>query len=424
MSGLTGLAWRSAWSRRGTLGLVVVSIALATLLLLSLERMRQDLRDSFSQAVSGTDLVIGARTGPVQLMLYAVFRIGGATNNIRMSSLEAVASHRAVAWVVPISLGDSHRGRPVLGTTPAYFQHFLYGDRQPLVLAEGRAFSGDLDGLYEAVIGAEVAASLGYRLGQRIVLSHGTGSIPGAEHADKPFEVVGILAPTGTPVDRSVHVSLQAIEAIHLDWQGGAPLPGMSIPAEQARKFDLSPKEVTAALVGLKSRAAVFVVQRHVAAYEDEALLAVLPGVALDELWEVIGVGERALLGMSMMVGLVSLAGLVAVVLAGLNERRRELAVLRAVGAGPRHVLWLLVGEGTLVTAIGAAIGSALAFLLVALAGPWIQSQFGVTLQLSAPTAAQWAYLGGVMAAGILASLVPAWRAYRLSLADGLTPKT
>ena len=264
---------------------------------------------------------------------------------------------------------------------------------------------------------------LGYALGQHITLRHGSGPL-GAEHADKPFTVVGILARTGTPVDRTVHVSLQALEAIHLDWQGGAPMPGGGIPAEQARKFDLEPKQVTAALVGLKSRAAVFMVQRHVAAYEGEALMAVLPGVALDELWEVLGVGERALMGMSAMVALVSLAGLVAVVLAGLNERRRELAVLRAVGAAPRHVLLLLVGEGSLVTALGALLGTTLSFLMIALAGPWIQARFGVTLQLSALNASQWGLLGGVLAAGVLASLVPALRAYRLSLSDGLTPRS
>ena len=423
MTGLFSLAARSAWSRRGTLGLVVVSIALATLLLLSLERMRQDLRESFSQSVSGTDLIVGARTGPVQLMLYAVFRIGGATNNVRMDSLKAISSHRAVAWMVPISLGDSHRGRPVLGTVPAYFDRFRHGEQQALVMAQGRAFSGTLDGLYEVVLGAEVADTLGYALGQRLTLSHGSGPLV-AEHADKPFTVVGILARTGTPVDRTVHTSLQALEAIHLDWQGGAPLPGGGIPAEQARKFNLEPQQVTAALIGLKSRAAVFVVQRHVAAYEGEALMAVLPGVALDELWEVVGVGERALLGMSAMVALVSLAGLVAVVLAGLNERRRELAVLRAVGAAPRHVLMLLVGEGLLITGLGALLGTALSFLMIALAGPWIQTRFGVTLQLSALNAPQWTLLGGVMAAGLLASLVPALRAYRLSLADGLTPRS
>ncbi|MCU0968020.1 MAG: ABC transporter permease [Rubrivivax sp.] len=424
MTGLATIAARSAWHRRGTLALVVFSIALAAFLLLAVERLRLDLRSSFSNAVSGTDLVVGARTSPVQLMLYAVFRIGGATNSVRMDSLREVASHRAVAWMVPLALGDSHRGRPVLGTTTAYFEHFRFGDRQPLVFGEGRAFAGTLDGLYETVLGAEVAAAFGYRLGDRITLSHGLGDAISADHADKPFTVVGILGRTGTPVDRTVHVSLEAIEAIHLDWAGGAPIPGLRIAPEQARKFDLEPKQVTAALVGLKSRAAVFVVQRHVAAYEGEALLAVLPGVALDELWEVLGVGERALLGMSALVAVVSLAGLVAVVLAGLDARRRELAVLRAVGAGPRHVLALLAIEGSLVTAAGALIGALAAAAFTVGAAPWAQRWFGVSLQGDAPTGTQWLLVGAVLAAGMLASLVPAWRAYRLSLADGLSPRS
>ena len=419
---LWSIALRSAWFRRGTLALVVLSIALSSFLLLALERVRTDIRASFSQAVSGTDLVVGARSSPVQLMLYAVFRIGGASHGISMDSVRAVAAHRAVAWVVPLALGDSHRGRPVLGTTTEYFERFLYGDRQPLAFAAGRPFAGTLDGLYEAVIGAEVADALGYTLGQRITLSHGLGEAVSAEHADKPFTVVGVLARTGTPVDRTVHVSLQAIEAIHLDWAGGAPLPGLRIAPEQARKFDLEPRQVTAALVGLKSRAAVFVVQRFVSGYEDEALMAVLPGVALDEMWEVIGVGERALLGISAMVALVSLAGLVAVVLAGLAARRRELAVLRAVGASPRHVLGLLALEGFLVSAAGVVLGALGTVALVAGAGPWVQQQFGITLQGTAPEAAQWALAGALLGAGMLASLLPALRAYRLSLADGLSP--
>jgi len=424
MNALLHIAVRSALNRRGTLALVMLSIALATALLLGLERLRTDIRSSFALAVSGTDLVVGARTSPVQLMLYAVFHVGGATNNIRMDSLRAVAAHRAVAWVVPLSLGDSHRGRPVLGTTPDYFERFAYGDRQPLVLAQGRAFAATLDGLYEAVLGAEVAQALGYSLGQKITLSHGSADLLAPVHADKPFTVVGVLARTGTPVDRTVHVSLQAIEAIHLDWAGGAQLPGMKIAPENARKFDLEPKQVTAALVGLKNRVAVFNVQRFVAGYEGEALLAVLPGVALDELWSVVGPGEQALLVISALVAVVSLASLVAVVLAGLNERRRELAVLRAVGAGPRHVLWLLAAEGAMVTLAGAILGAAAAALAVLLAGPWLQQRFGITLLPAAPTAAQWGLFAAVVLAGMLASLVPGWRAYRLSLADGLSPRT
>lgn len=424
MSPLFTLAARSSWSRRSTLVWVLVCIALSTSLLLAFERVRSDMRSSFLQAVSGTDLIVGARTGAVPLMLYSVFRVGSATNNINYSSVEALAQHRAVRWVVPLSLGDSHKGFPVLGTTTAYFQHFLYGDQQALVVKEGQAFSGTLDGLYEAVVGAEVAQALGYTLGQRITLSHGAGTGPLiSEHADKPFTVVGILARTGTPVDRTVHVSLEAIEAIHLDWAGGAPMPGVAIAAEQARKFDLAPKKVTAALVGLKSRAAVFNVQRHVNSFEPEPLMAVLPGVALDELWGVVGTGEKALLAMSVMVGVVSLLGLVAVVLAGLNERRRELAVLRAVGAKPAHLLGLLALEGGLVTLLGVVAGAAITTLLMALGAPWLQSHYGVQLRWAEFSVVQGGWLLAIFLAGLLASLLPAWRAYRLSLADGLSPR-
>ena len=427
MKALFHIALRSALNRRGTLMLVILSIALATALLLSLERLRTDIRSSFLQAVSGTDLIVGARTGPVQLMLYSVFRVGGATQTVGMDSLRTVEKHRAVAWLVPLALGDSHRGYPVLGTTTDYFQRFAYGDKQPLVLAQGQAFSGTLDGLYEVVLGAEVAHALGYRIGQRLTLSHGMAPAVGAlgsDHADKPFTVVGVLARTGTPVDRTLHISLQAIEAIHLDWAGGAPMPGVKIAPEHARKFDLEPKRVTAALVGLKNRVAVFNVQRYVNELEAEPLLAVLPGVALDELWAAVGLGEQALLAISGLVALVSLTSLVAVVLAGLNERRRELAVLRAVGAGPRQVLWLLAAEGALVTLAGAVLGAVAAALAVWAAGPWVQQRFGISLAAGAPTPEQWALFAAVLAAGMLASLVPGWRAYRLSLADGLSPRT
>jgi putative ABC transport system permease protein len=428
MNKLLTIARQSAWNRRSTLVWVVVSLALATALLWTLERLRHDIRHSFSQSVSGVDLIVGARSSPVQLMLFSVFHIGSVPQSMRMESVHKLAQHRSVSWVVPLSLGDSHRGFPVLGTTPAYFQHFAYGDKQPLALQQGAVFADTLDGLYEAVIGAEVARKMGYGLGQRITLGHGLHDHDhqgeqADEHADKPFKVVGILAPTGTPVDRSVQVSLKALEAIHLDWVAGTPMPGGQIPAEQARKFNLEPEEVTAALVGLKSRAAVFNVQRFVNFYEEEALIGVMPGVALGELWSVLGLGENALLAISALVALVSVVSLMAVVLAGLNERRRELAVLRAVGAAPRHVLGLLTLEGIWVTCAGVLLGVLLAHAGMALATPWLQQSMGIRLQLAAPLPSQLALAGAVLLAGLLASLGPAWRAYRLSLADGLSPR-
>jgi putative ABC transport system permease protein len=413
------LAARSAWNRRFVLSLAVLSIALSTFLLVGIERIRADVRENFAQSVSGTDLIVGARTGPVQLVLYAVFRIGAATNNMRWTSVQALSADPAVAWAVPLSLGDSHHGFPVLGTTLGYFEHFRYGDRQALRFDEGKPFAG----VFDAVLGADVAERLGYRLGDRIVLSHGMGGPNLPEHADKPFTVVGILARTGTPVDRTVHISLAGMEAIHLDWQGGVPIPGFAIPADKVRKFDLTPKAVTAMLVGLKNRAAVFAMQRRVAAFKEEPLMGVLPGVALDELWDAIGVGERALLIISALVAAVSLAGLVAVVLASLNERRRELAILRALGAGPRHVLLLLALEGALITLAGVAIGVVAVLVTIPLLGPFIQARYGLGLSLSVPTTTQQLLVAAVIAAGWAASLIPAFRAYRYSLIDGLTPR-
>ncbi|MDR1888031.1 MAG: ABC transporter permease [Zoogloeaceae bacterium] len=423
MKTLLRLAAASAWNRRGTLTLTVLSIALSVTLMLGIERLRVDAKESFMQSVSGVDLVVGARTGPVQLMLYSVFRMGGATHDIGWKSAQAVMNDPAVEWAIPFALGDSLQGFPVLGTTPDYFRHFRYGEDRPLVFAHGRPFTGELEGLYEAVPGAEVAARLGLRAGDHIVLAHGNGENVLAEHADKPFQVVGVLAPTGTPVDRSVHVSLAAIEAIHLDWQGGAPTPGFSIPADLARKFDLTPKTVTAILVGLKTRAAVFQAQRRINAYRDEALMAVLPGVALDELWEIVGLAAHALVAVSILAATVGLAGLMAVVLASLNERRRELAILRSVGASPRDIFILLAAEGVLLTTLGMLAG--LCFLALAGAGasPWLERHYGILINPWILDADAGKLLLAVWASGLVASLFPGWRAYRMSLSDGLQPR-
>lgn len=413
------MAARSAWNRRMTLGMMLLSVALSVALLVGIERLRADARASFAEAVSGTDLIVGARASPVELLLYAVFRIGAATNNMGWPSYLALAGDPAVAWTVPLALGDSHRGFAVLGTSVAYFDHFRHGDRTPLRLIQGKRF----EQLFDVVIGADVAAVTGYRLGDRITLSHGAGDADLVEHGDKPFTVVGILARTGTPVDRTLHVSLEAIEAIHLDWRGGARVPGLSIPAEFARKFDLTPKSITATLVGLSNRADVFAAQRRISASRAEPLMAVMPGVALDDLWEMIGTAERTLTGVSAMVAVVAFIGLVAVVLAGLGERRRELAVLRSVGAAPRDVFALLALEGLLITLGGVVLGLALLTGATLMAGEFALARYGVVLRPRLPDGAELTMLLAIIGAGLAASMVPGYRAYRMALADGLAPR-
>lgn len=420
MTPLWHLTWRSMRNRKLTVALTLLSIALSVMLLLGVERVRSQARASFTGTVAGTDLIVGARSGPVQLLLYSVFHIGNATNEIAWSSIEMLRGMPAVDWVVPIALGDSHRGFRVVGTDAGLFDHFRYGDHEALGWQDGRPFSGSREGLFEAVIGAELARSLGYRVGQRIALAHGAGEVSLVEHADRPFTVVGVLAPTGTPIDRSVLVSLMAIEAIHIDWVGGMPMPGLSLRPDQLRKFSLTPKRVTAALLGLKTRAAVFQAQRQINEYREEPLLAILPGATLQDLWRVVAVGERALQAVAALVVVVGLVGLIAVTVAGLGERRRELAILRALGAGPRAVFALVACEAMTVTAAGIVAGVLLITLGLAALSPWLAANWGLRLGLAWPDAREWALLAAVLVAGVLASLVPAARAYRLSLADGM----
>ncbi len=431
MSPVFMLSLRSIANRRLSVALTVVAVALAVALLLGVERLRNDARAGFAHTISATDLVVGARSGPVQLLLYAVFHIGDATANLSWASVEHVAALPQVKWLVPLALGDSHRGHRVVGTTTDFFAHYRHGEGRSLAFAVGGPFAaapGRAEDIFQTVIGAEVAARHGYRLGERIVLSHGGGAGAGgprfAEHADKPFTVVGILAPSATPLDRAVLVSLEGLEAIHVDWHGGAPIPGLRIAPEQVRKFDLRPKSVTAALVGLHSRSAVFRMQRQINAYAGEPLTAILPGATLQQLWGLVGIAERALLAVSALVVVVGLAGLVAVVLASLGERRRELAILRALGASPREVFALLAVESLLLATAGIALGLALLYGAGAALAPWLAAQHGLQLSLGWPAAGEWRLLGAVLAASLVASLLPALRAYRQSLADGMTVRT
>lgn len=411
------LAWKSLLNRRLTATLTVISIAFSVTLLVGVERLRTEARASFANTISGTDLIVGARSGPVQLLLYAVFRIGDATNNISWQSYQDISHDPKVAWSVPISLGDSHRGFRVLGTNVDYFRHYGFARNRKLAFAQG----GPFQDLFDTVLGAEVAEKLGYKLGDRIVVAHGAGDVSFARHDDKPFRISGILERTGTPVDRTVHVSLEAIEAIHIDWHSGAPMPGVRISAEQAQKMDLRPKAITAALIGLKSKIATFQVQRQVNEYPQEPLSAILPGVALSQLWSLIGIAENALLIVSVFVVVVGLFGMLTALLTSLNERRREMAILRSVGARPGHVFALIMGEAAFLTLLGILLGLALLYLLLVLGQPFVESRFGIFVAIGGLSGHEGILLGAVTVAGFLVGSIPSYRAYRLSLADGLS---
>lgn len=411
---LIPIAWQSLRSRRASAGLTLLSIALAMALVLGVEKLREQTRYSFTQTISGTDLIVGPRTGSLNLLLYSVFHIGHASNNMSWQSFQNISQHPEVKWAIPLSLGDSHKGFAVLGTNQDYFRHYRYAAHQPLKLEVGQAFADT----FEVVLGAQVAAALNYSLGDQLVLAHGTGKVSLHQHKDQPFTVVGILAPTGTPVDQTLHIPLAGMQALHANWRHGIP---SSQPSSSPA--DLTPSHITAMAVGLHKRVATFALQREINQYRHEPLLAILPGIALQELWQLMGTAEQALRIISAAVMLMGLLGMLTAIVSSLNERRREMAILRAVGARPRHIAWLLILEALLLSSIGAVLGLLLFYLGQWLASPYLQSHYGLTLSISAPSTISWQILGAVPCAAVILAIWPAWRAYRYSLVDGLTVK-
>ena len=414
---LLKLTFNSLYARLLTVGMTVFAISLSLMLYMSVEKLRTSAYTSFTDTISQTDLIVGARTSSVQLLLYSVFRIGNATNNITWESYEDVIDKKEVAWSVPISLGDSHKGFRVMGTNSEFFKRYKFRGGQSIELEQGK----NLDDLYDVIIGAGVAEKLNYSVGTPLIVSHGLQSF--SDHDDQPFKVSGILAKTGTPIDNTVIVSLEAIEAIHVDWSTGAKIPGQITPVEEIRQMDLSPKNITAALIGVNSKLQIFQLQRWINEYPEESLSSILPGVALQELWRIVGVVENLLLGISVTVIFTTLIGMTAIIFSSLNERRREMAIWRAMGASPKVVIGLLMLEAFIISVMSIIVSTVMLFLTLYVLQPWIDNTYGILVNIEMLAVKDIYIFMLFIIAASLVSLIPAIRAYWFSINDGMTIK-
>lgn len=407
------LAISSLWNRRGSALLTFLAITVSVFVLLGVEQIRQQTKDNFGNTVSGIDLIVGARTGDINLLLYSVFRLGHATNNISWESYQQIATNPNVAWTIPIILGDSHKGYRVMGTTEDYFKHFRFGQAQPLTFLEGVPFSGNFD----VVLGSEVARSLNYQLDDQLILSHGVGSTSFSRHDNNPFQIVGILKPTGTPVDQTLHVSVDGIEAIHIGGQNGRP----SLSNSDAAREGITPKTLTAFMVGLNSKLAIFRLQRQINNYRAEPLLSILPGVTLMQLWQMMAVMENTLRLIAALVLLASLLGLAAMLLASIRERQREIGIMRTIGASPWFLLALIEVEALLITLAAVSMALILLTVTTALSADFLAEHFSLFINASIITVQSVFYLLIVIVSALILGLIPAIAAYRGALHQQLT---
>jgi putative ABC transport system permease protein len=423
---LLKLAYKSLLNRRASVLLTLLTIAISVMLLLSIERVRVDAKSSFSNTISGTDLIVGARTGDIQLLLSSVFRIGHNNNGVSWQSYQYISEQRGVKWSIPISLGDSHKGHAVLGTTLDYFNHYRFAKKQPLSFSQGRAFNA----VNQVVLGSDVANKLGYTLNQQVVISHGMGNTSFHHHDDNPFTIVGILKPTGTPVDKTLHIPLAAIELIHGGHSGehdehDEHENGHNHDHSQNLAHELvgHPQQITAFLMGFDSPLYTLQIRRNINQYKPEALLAIMPTVTLKELWEMLAIVEKILLLFSVVVVIISLLGMLTTLLANLSQRRRELAILRSVGARPWQLFTLISIESLLTTLLGCVLGCVLFYALMFGGAGYLQSHAGISINIAMLSYYELTLIGVIMAAGFIIGLIPATRAYFYSLSDGMSIK-
>ncbi len=412
------LIYLSFRNRLFSLILAIASIAVSVTLLIGVEKTSASMRIAFQNSVSGTDLVMGSSGSPVNLLLYSVFHMGDPMRNLTWQSYQDIRKDAKIKWTIPISLGDSHRGFRVVGSDNNLFKYFQYGQKKNLTLRKGRAF----EALYDVVIGSQVAAELNYEIGTKIYLSHGTGKSR-LNHKDKAFTVVGIFEPTGTNIDKSLYISLQAVTAIHLGWETGIPLTSEAFTDERIQNMDLTPHSLSAVFIGTQRKADIFNLQRQINNYDKEALMAIMPQLTLLSMWKNLNNIEKALTFISFMVMVAALFGLTAILLATLNERRREMAILRSLGARPYHILGLLMGEALVVICLAIILGLVLLYGILIFLSPYIAYKYGLVLSVTMLSVTEIKWLFVVFASALCISLIPAVKVFYFTLHDGMSHK-
>ncbi len=415
------LGWKSIKNRRLATSLTVVSMMLSLVLLMSVERIRRAAESGFTQSVSGVDLIVGARTGSLQLVLYTVFNLGQATNNVSIASYNSLKNRPEVEWTIPYSLGDGHRGFRVVATTSDFFKYYRFRSKEKIEFQTGNQFQN----YFDVVIGADVAKALDYETGSTVSVMHGSTTGDGIQaHDDKPFTVVGVLKPTGTQIDRALYISLEAMEAIHLDWQtGSAPTEKNKLTVDKITAAMVQPKFITAFFLRTKNRIETLNLQRAINEFEAEPLLAVIPGIVLAELWQSLGTLDKILKAISFLVMIIGLMSMLVAMMTSLNERRREMAILRVLGASLKQILGLILLETFILTALAILFACVLKLVLETLAAPWLQSRYGLYLQAPSFGHAEIIYIFIMLGSALAVSAIPGVRAMKSALKDGLSVK-
>ncbi|MEY3461122.1 MAG: hypothetical protein RLZZ03_775 [Pseudomonadota bacterium] len=389
-------AWQFLWSRplAAALNLLLLSLGLASITLVLL--VNHQIQQAFARDLAGIDVVVGAKGSPLQLILSGVFQIDTPTGNVPLADVQALQANPQVAKLIPISMGDSFKGYRIIGTTPDYVSHYAG------VMASGALWQAPM----QAVLGAKVARDTGLRVGDSFAGSHGLGG-GGHAHGQTPYTVTGVLAPSGSVMDRLILTPTESVWRVH-EKDTALDAADQKILEEE--------REVTLALIQYRSPLAAVTFPRFINTTTD--MQAAAPAVEISRLLGLIGIGADVLRAFA---GVLLLTAGVSVFIAlwsAVRERRADLALLRMLGAAPRQLAALLWCEAVwlalLATLLGLAMGQGVAALVA------VALDLDKSLSLSALSWPPALLVVPTLALGVAAAsaLLPTWEAYRVSVLE------
>ncbi|HPU97620.1 MAG TPA: ABC transporter permease [Candidatus Hydrogenedentes bacterium] len=399
------IAWSYLWNRKLTTALTILSVALGVGLIVSVLTLREETQRRFEQEGQAFDLVVGAKGNPLQLVLSTVYFLDVPTGNIRKDILDALRDMEDVEAAYPVAMGDTYRGFRIIGTVPDLMR-FQPGGSQPYALAEGRYWERPM----EAVIGAQVAEASGLRIGDTFKSTHGFIQVPGADEHEEQYTVVGILRRSGTPNDRAIFCGIESVWDLHAHHDE---------EHEAGHEHHHPEDEVTAVLVKLASPALRFEYRDRI--NRNFNAMAAIPIQEIQKLYEqLLGTAKAVLLAIGYLVVVISAMSILIGLYMAILQRRRDLAIMRALGATRGEIFGSVLIEAFWVTLLGIAAGQALGMLVCAALGRYLTQRLGFHLSAVVWSPDLVSALSAVLLMGMLAGILPAWQAYRTDVARDL----
>jgi len=399
------LTYKSIQNRKITFLLSVISISISVVLLLGVDKAIKSSKAHFLNTINSTDIIVASSNGSLDILLNLIFHISDPLKEMSFKSFEDIKSFDEIKWGVPLSIGDTFKGFDVVSTDKNYFKYYKYSYSKSLKFEQGRSF----EGFYDVIVGNKVAKKLHLRIGDDIHLSHGKHHHKHI-HKNRAFKIVGILKKSMTPNDESVFIQLKADEAIHIEWQSGH-FVDMHISSEKLAKMDIKPKHISGMLLGLKNRSAILSVEDKINHYRGENLKAVIPAKALSKLYKLMKNLQELLMMISGAVFVAAIFTMLSSMFATLNERRREIAIFRSLGASIKIIFLLFAIESFLVISSGIIVGVVIVAILS------IFAPFDISYNIDIY---EFFMLFSMIIIALFASIFPAIKSYKNALQDSL----